>query len=62
MHCGNETTGKYCSICSTAEKRKQVDEANNALWLEKFNKPYICKVCSGEIPHYGYTNQRNANL
>lgn len=40
IHCGNQCTGKYCSLCKTAESRKQMDLANKELFPD-----YVCKVC-----------------
>jgi len=44
-HCATPTTGKFCSQCKTAQGRRDQDEANNELWMEMFNKPYVCKYC-----------------
>ena len=47
-HCGNYTNGKYCPECSTAEKRKQQDEANDENLFKSCGKHYECSYCLGQ--------------
>jgi hypothetical protein len=46
-HCFTECSGKYCSDCNTAEKRRAMDEANEKHFKEH-NLEYHCRVCEKE--------------
>lgn len=47
MHCGAKLSGKakFCSFCSTAEKRHEADYENRKIWEENGLGEYICKMC-----------------
>ena len=49
-HCGDRVSGKaqYDDKCSTVEKRKALDRAENENWQLHFKKDYPCKMsCLG---------------
>jgi len=47
QHCGAKmgSDKKFCQECSTAEKRKAMDEANRQLFKENNLPEYHCKFC-----------------
>ena len=47
-HCSNRVvgTGRFCSDCTTAEKRREQDENNRKLFEENNLPPYICRKCN----------------
>ncbi len=50
LHCDNKVkgTGRFCVDCNTAEKRRDMDEANTKHFKEKLNMEYHCKFCKRE--------------
>ena len=48
VHCSTPCSGKYCPYCTTADKRREMDAANDKLMMETNGKHFVCKVCEKE--------------
>ncbi len=48
FHCSTQCGGKYCPDCATAQKRRDMDEANRKNFEEQGLPPYECKACVGK--------------
>lgn len=47
-HCGTQCSGKFCPDCTTAPKRRDMDEANRKNFEENKLPPYECGHCTGK--------------
>ena len=45
LHCSTQCGGKYCPQCSTAQGRRDMDEANRLHFETNHLPPYECAGC-----------------